>query len=173
MTKEAPGFFDVDERLAELSAKGDDLERLNALVDFELFRPALEAAVPRGDRSKGGRPPFDHVFMFKILILQAMHALSDERCKCSSGSASPTRSPTPMNICAAWARRRWAHRRSPAHRQKARLAHRHVETREQSVDRVRFLQRLASYWRRGPRRRGRVRGTFAALVGERMHGLQD
>jgi transposase, IS5 family len=81
MTKEAPGFFDVDERLAELSAKGDDLERLNALVDFELFRPALEAAVPRGDRSKGGRPPFDHVLMFKILILQAMHALSDERCE--------------------------------------------------------------------------------------------
>jgi IS5 family transposase len=81
MTKEAPGFFDVDERLAELSAKGDDLERLNGLVDFELFRPALEAAVPRGNRLKGGRPPFDHVFMFKILILQAMHALSDERCE--------------------------------------------------------------------------------------------
>ena len=81
MMKEAPGFFDVDERLAELSAKGDDLERLNALVDFELFRPALEAAVPRGDRTKGGRPPLDHVFMFKILILKAMHALSDERCE--------------------------------------------------------------------------------------------
>jgi IS5 family transposase len=64
-----------------LSAKGDDLERLNGLVDFELFRPSLEAAVPRGDRSKGGRPPFDHVFIFKILILQAMHALSDERCE--------------------------------------------------------------------------------------------
>ncbi len=42
MTKEAPGFFDVDERLAELSAKGDDLERLSALVDFELFRSSLE-----------------------------------------------------------------------------------------------------------------------------------
>lgn len=81
MTKEAPGFFDVDERLAELSAKGDDLERLNALVNFALFRPALEAAVPRGDRSKGGRPPFDHVLMFKILILQVMHALSDEHCE--------------------------------------------------------------------------------------------
>lgn len=81
MAKEAPGFFDVDERLAELTAKGDDLERLSMLVDFELFRPTLEAAVPRGDRSKGGRPPFDHVFMFKILILQAMHALSDERCE--------------------------------------------------------------------------------------------
>ena len=64
-----------------ISAKGDDLERIKALVDFEIFRPALEAAVPRADRSKGGRPPFDHVLMFKVLILQAMHSLSDERCE--------------------------------------------------------------------------------------------
>jgi hypothetical protein len=34
-----------------------------------MFRPALEAAVPRADRSRGGRPPFDHVLMFKVLIL--------------------------------------------------------------------------------------------------------
>ena len=81
MAKGAPGFFDVNERLAELSAKGEDLERVKALVDFEMFRAALEAAVPRGDRSKGGRPPFDHVCMFKVLILQAMHAPSDERCE--------------------------------------------------------------------------------------------
>jgi IS5 family transposase len=77
----APGFFDVDERLADLSAKGDDLERVKALVDFEMFRLPLEAAVPRSDRQKGGRPPFDHVLMFKILVLQAMHSLSDERCE--------------------------------------------------------------------------------------------
>ena len=73
------GFFDIDERLKELSAKGDTLERLNGLVDFALFRPDLERAVPRSDRSRGGRPPFDHVFMFKVLILQASHSLSDER----------------------------------------------------------------------------------------------
>ena len=73
------GFFDVDERLKELSAKGDDLERLSAIVDFEAFRPDLARAVPRSDGSRGGRPPFDHVFMFKILILQASHSLSDER----------------------------------------------------------------------------------------------
>ena len=30
MAKGTPGFFDVDERLAELSAKGDDLERVKA-----------------------------------------------------------------------------------------------------------------------------------------------
>jgi len=76
-----PGFFDVDERLRELSAKGDGLERIAGLVDFEMFRPELERAVPRSDGSKGGRPAFDHVLMFKVLLLQAMHTLSDERCE--------------------------------------------------------------------------------------------
>jgi transposase, IS5 family len=81
MAGRMPGFFDIDERLRELSAKGDDLERINELFDFEMLRPDLEAAVPRADRSKGGRPPFDCVFMFQVLILQTMHALSDERCE--------------------------------------------------------------------------------------------
>src|SRR5215469_5069519 len=74
-----PGFFDVDERLRQLSAKGDSLERLNAVVDFGLFRADLENAVPRSERAKGGRPAFDHVLMFKVLVLQTSHNLSDER----------------------------------------------------------------------------------------------
>ena len=74
-----PGFFDVEDRLRELSAKGDDLERMAALVGFERFRPELERAVPRPGGSKGGRLAFDHVLLFKVLMLQAMHALSDER----------------------------------------------------------------------------------------------
>ena len=49
------------------------------MVDFERFRPVLERVVPRSDGAKGGRPAFDHVLMFKVLLLQAMHALSDER----------------------------------------------------------------------------------------------
>ena len=73
------GFFDIDERLKQLSAKGDGLERLKAVVDFELFRVDLERAVPRSKRAKGGRPPFDHVLMFKTLVLQASHNLPDER----------------------------------------------------------------------------------------------
>ena len=48
------GLFDIEERLRDLSAKGDDLERVNGLVDFEAFRPELERAVPRSDRAKGG-----------------------------------------------------------------------------------------------------------------------
>ena len=76
-----PGFFDLSDRLRDLSAKGDDLERIAALVDFAQFRPELERAVPRSDGSKGGRPAFDRVLMFKILLLAAMHGLSDERCE--------------------------------------------------------------------------------------------
>lgn len=73
------GFFDTDERLRSLSAAGDPLERLAAVVDFELFRAELEAALARGDRSRGGRPPFDVVLMFRILVLQALYTLSDDQ----------------------------------------------------------------------------------------------
>ena len=76
-----PGLFDIDVRLQELSAKGDALERVTELVNFEMFRSDLERAVPRSAGSKGGRPAFDHVLMFKVLLLQAMHTLSDERCE--------------------------------------------------------------------------------------------
>jgi len=45
-------------------------------VDFELFRPVLTQALRRGDPSKGGRPGFDPVLKFKMLVLQALHGLS-------------------------------------------------------------------------------------------------
>jgi transposase, IS5 family len=47
-----PGFFDGDERLKALSAAGDPLERLAKVVDFEVFRGELEAALSRSDRAK-------------------------------------------------------------------------------------------------------------------------
>lgn len=34
-----PGFFDIDDRLKTLSAKGDALEQLSGLVDFERLSP--------------------------------------------------------------------------------------------------------------------------------------
>ena len=64
------GFFDVDERLAGLSRAGDPLQRLAAVVDFELFRADLETALMRSDRARGGRPPYDAVLMFRLLVLQ-------------------------------------------------------------------------------------------------------
>jgi len=43
----------VDERYAALSAADDPLERLAAVVAFEIFRPVLDAALARSDRSRG------------------------------------------------------------------------------------------------------------------------
>jgi IS5 family transposase len=74
-----PGFFDVDERLRRLSDLGDQLEAYGRVVDFELFRPELEAALSYSDGAKGGRPPCDAVMMFKTLLIQAHNDLSDER----------------------------------------------------------------------------------------------
>ena len=36
-----PGFFDLSDRYAALSAAGDPLERLSAVLDFEVFRGPL------------------------------------------------------------------------------------------------------------------------------------
>ena len=73
------GFWDVENRLKELSAEGDPLERLSATVDFEVFRPLLEGAVGRSDPSLGGHPGFDVVLKFKMLVLRALHGLSLQR----------------------------------------------------------------------------------------------
>ena len=74
-----PGFFDVAERLRRLSDLGDQLLAFTAAVDFDMFRPELTRALAYSDGSQGGRPPFDPVMMFKILVIQAANALSDER----------------------------------------------------------------------------------------------
>ncbi len=70
------GFWDFEDRLRELSAQGDPLEKLAATVDFEIFRPDLAAVTARRDPRKGGRPGFDPVLKFRMLVLQAMHGLS-------------------------------------------------------------------------------------------------
>jgi transposase, IS5 family len=74
-----PGWFDLDERYAALSAAGDPLERLASVIDFELLRPELDAALARSDRAKGGRPPYDAVLMFKVLVLQTLYTLADDQ----------------------------------------------------------------------------------------------
>ena len=46
----------IAERLRRLSDIGDQLEAYAAVVDFEIFRPDLEAALDYSDGTKGGRP---------------------------------------------------------------------------------------------------------------------
>lgn len=74
-----PGFFDVDDRLRRLSDLGDQLEAFGSAVDFEIFRTDLDEALSYRIGPQGGRPPFDPVLMFKILVIQSANNLSDER----------------------------------------------------------------------------------------------
>ena len=65
-----PGLFDVDDRLKRLSDLGDQLLAFAAAVDFEMFRPELTRALAYFNGAQGGRPPFDPVMMFKILVIR-------------------------------------------------------------------------------------------------------
>ena len=73
------GFFDLTTRYEALSQQGDPLEQLAQIIPWEEFRPALEKVLRRSKRKKGGRPPFDAVRMFKVLVLQALYNLSDDQ----------------------------------------------------------------------------------------------
>ncbi len=73
------GLFDEQIRLERLSKKQDPLEKLSSHIDFEYFRKPLEKALIKGvEKSKGGRPAYDVVLMFKILILQRYYNVSDD-----------------------------------------------------------------------------------------------
>ena len=73
------GFFDEQDRLEKLSHQGDPLEKLNAAVDWEIFRPQLRKCFKKEPKGRGGRPPYDYVMMFKVLVLQRLYNLSDEQ----------------------------------------------------------------------------------------------
>ena len=74
---ERRGFFSLSEHLDQISKDGDPLEVLEATFDY--FRGWLVEGLGYGDGAKGGRPPFDPVSMFKAMILQAQHNLSDKK----------------------------------------------------------------------------------------------
>ncbi|MFR9611328.1 MAG: IS5 family transposase [Rikenellaceae bacterium] len=74
------GLFDEQNAIDMMSEMGNSLERLNKVIDFEMFRPLLEArsrAVNR--KNNAGARPFDYVMMFKIMILQRLFGLSDKQ----------------------------------------------------------------------------------------------
>jgi transposase, IS5 family len=74
------GLFDAEFRLRKLDSIGDPLERLTKGIDWERFRPILDKGFASDEPVKGpgGRPPFDYVLRFKVLILQSLYNLSDD-----------------------------------------------------------------------------------------------
>ena len=73
------GIWDESQRLEKLSKLGDSLEKLNRAIDWELFRPKLTKVFKKQTKGAGGRPPYDYVMLFKVLVLQRIYNLSDDQ----------------------------------------------------------------------------------------------
>ena len=76
---QTPGFFDVELRVQWLMAKGNPLSRLDAVIDWESFRPLLEEALDKPAQGPGGPRPNDPLKLFKALLIQRFYNLSDEQ----------------------------------------------------------------------------------------------
>jgi len=72
------GLFEDQFRQDKISNMKDPLEQLNRFIRWEDFRPVIDKAFAVTDPTHGGRPPFDRVMMFKVLVLQRMYNLSDD-----------------------------------------------------------------------------------------------
>jgi IS5 family transposase len=75
------GLFDDHFLMEKLTKLGDPLQKLSDFIDWSIFEKPLNEAFSDEDKaiSKGGRPPFDKVMMFKALIIQSLYNLSDDQ----------------------------------------------------------------------------------------------
>ena len=73
------GFFDLKHRLDKIYQHNNFLPKLNSLIDWEMFRPILNKVHAQEHHGPGGRPPFDTVLMFKILVLKSLYNLAFDR----------------------------------------------------------------------------------------------
>jgi len=68
--------FALNEEYKRLQSVGDKLAEIESLIDWKPFRPILESMYTN-KTSSGGRPQVDVIVMFKMLVLQQWHGLSD------------------------------------------------------------------------------------------------
>lgn len=75
--KNRKGLFDYENRMEEIEKIKTPLDKLNEVVDWEIFRLILNNVLEREPKGHGGASHYDHVFMFKVLIFQRYYNLSD------------------------------------------------------------------------------------------------
>ena len=78
MTKQK-NFLAEEIRLEALEKEGDPLILLNQTINWNIFKTILTNAFKKEKKSNAGRPAYDHIMMFKILIVQRLYNLSDDR----------------------------------------------------------------------------------------------
>ena len=73
-------LFDAQNTKENLSELGNPLERLSQVVDFEMFRDALEDVFEnKAKKNNAGAKPYDVVMMFKVMVIKHYYNLSDHQ----------------------------------------------------------------------------------------------
>ena len=73
-------LFDAENAAQKLSEIGNPLEKLDSVIDFEMFRERLEEAmVNHNTKSNAGAKQYDVVMMFKVMVLRQYYNLSYEQ----------------------------------------------------------------------------------------------
>ena len=69
-------FFDEAKRYEKITKLGDPLEKLDSVMDWEMFRAPLTKVCQKEDYTRGGRPPIDVIIKFKASVLRRIYNLS-------------------------------------------------------------------------------------------------
>lgn len=73
------GLFDENNCLRKLSKLGDQLEKLDHVIEWRLFEEILNRVFAKEKKGAGGRPPYNYLLLFKTLILQRLFNISDDQ----------------------------------------------------------------------------------------------
>ena len=73
------GLFDYEFQLEKINQHKPPLQKLDKVINWENFRKPIEESLYVEPKAPGGRPAYDKVMMFKIIILQKYYNLSDEQ----------------------------------------------------------------------------------------------
>lgn len=71
-------FVNLGKKYRKLDER-DRLPVLKEIIPWESFRRDIMKAFRKQEAHVAGRKPYDHVMMFKVLVLQSLYALSDEQ----------------------------------------------------------------------------------------------
>ncbi len=62
------GLFDLEFHEKKIKEYQPTLAKLDLVIDWEMFRETIEKALYVETKGAGGRPPFDKIMMFKIVL---------------------------------------------------------------------------------------------------------
>ena len=72
-------FFEKEKTIDVIKNSNSAILRIKDMVDFELFRPKLEAEILNKNKGKKGAKPYDLILLLKMLLLKQIYNFSYEK----------------------------------------------------------------------------------------------